>query len=90
MIRSTWKPIYLHPDVRADFSKGASSMSEISSQNRSTTITQNRTGRRFQIYNGIRWYSIVITPERIGHLLGEFAPIRKRPIPKKKKTVKKN
>ncbi len=57
---------------------------EIYVSNRATAVTQSRLGRRFQIYNGIRWFPVEITPERVGHAFGEFAPTRKRPIPKKK------
>lgn len=60
------------------------SANEISVQNRSTNITHSRLGHKFQIYNGIRWFPVEITPEMVGHRLGEFAPTRKRPIPKKK------
>ncbi len=84
MSRSIWKPIFLHPQVRDNYASN-----EISVQNRSTSITQSRVGRRFQIYNGIRWYSVEIIPEMVGHCLGEFTSTRKRPIPKKKKVIKK-
>lgn len=79
MSRSNWKPIFLHPQVVEGFRQN-----EIRVQNRATAVTQSRLGRRFQIYNGIRWFPVEITPERVGHAFGEFAPTRKRPIPKKK------
>lgn len=84
MSRSIWKPFYLHPQVRE-----GTSNPEIIVQNRSSFITQSRLGRRFQIYNGVRWFLVEITPEMVGHCLGEFAPTRKHPIPKKKKSIKK-
>jgi ribosomal protein S19 len=65
------------------------SSNEIVVQNRSTYITQSMLGRRFQVYNGIRWFQLEIVPEMVGHCLGEFAPTRKHPIPKKKKSIKK-
>jgi ribosomal protein S19 len=37
------------------------------------------------VYNGIRFFSIEITSEKIGHLLGEFSPTKKKPIAKRKK-----
>lgn len=84
MSRSLWKPIFLHPQVINEITS-----SEITVKNRATCLTSSRIGRRLQIYNGIRWFPIEVSQERLGHCLGEFAPTRKRPIPKKKKTVKK-
>lgn len=80
MSRSSWKPRFIHPQVIESFSAP-----EIFVQNRATTITENRVGLRFQIYNGIRWFPLEVTPERVGQRVGEFAPTRKRPNLKKKK-----
>jgi ribosomal protein S19 len=44
--------------------------------------------QRFQVYNGNRWFLLELKPERVGHLVGEFAPTRKRPVIKKKKQEK--
>jgi small subunit ribosomal protein S19 len=51
-------------------------------------IRQNMVGLKVQIYNGIRFFLVEINTEMIGHCLGEFAPTRKKPIPKKKKKKK--
>ena len=37
------------------------------------------------VYNGLRFYSITISSEMLGHRLGEFSPTRKKPVPKKDK-----
>lgn len=85
MSRSIWKSNFIHPQVRIEkntFQK------ETYVQNRATVILPNIVGKLFQVYNGIRWFAITIESERVGQLLGEFAPTRKRPI-LKKKTIKK-
>lgn len=78
MSRSVWKPIFLHSQVIDEIAS-----QEIQVQNRASFLTPSRVGRRFLVYNGIRWFPIEVTQERLGHRLGEFAPTRKRPIPKK-------
>ncbi len=83
MSRSIWKPIYINPQVQL-----TSNTAEVFIQNRSTYISESRVNRRFQVYNGNRWFPLEITPENVGYLVGEFAPTRKRPIPKKKKQEK--
>lgn len=97
MSRSIWKPSFLHrqafesvivetPSVGkvTNNPKSSSAASEIVLFNRSTYITSSRVGARFQVYNGVRFFPLEITSERVGHLVGEFAPTRKRPVPKKK------
>ena len=39
----------------------------------------SRVGRRVRVLTGLRAVSLSVTPERVGHALGEFAPTRKRP-----------
>ena len=55
--------------------------------NRASIISEKRINYRLFVYNGLRWYDFRVAPERVGHCVGEFAPTRKRPIPKKKKQV---
>ena len=85
MSRSIWKPNYIHSQVRIG---KISPINEIFVQNRSTIIISSIVGKLFQVYNGIRWFAITIEAERVGQLLGEFAPTRKRPTLKKKKIKK--
>jgi ribosomal protein S19 len=42
-------------------------------------------GLKLQVYNGIRFFPLNVTNDMLGHRVGEFAPTRKKPIPKKKK-----
>jgi ribosomal protein S19 len=39
---------------------------------------------KFYVYNGIRFFCIEVNSEKVGYRLGEFAPTKKKPIPKKK------
>jgi small subunit ribosomal protein S19 len=56
--------------------------------NRATVITKQMIGIKFQIYNGMRFFPILVTSDMIGHRVGEFAPTRKKPLPKKKNIKK--
>lgn len=89
MSRSLWKSSYIHNQVSAYIENKTIINNEICVQNRATVIVPIRLGKRFQIYNGVRWFAITIQAEIIGHLLGEFAPTRKRPVLKKNKIKKK-
>ena len=83
MARSLWKPNYIHIQVLAFID----TTNEICVQNRSTVVVPLILNKRFQIYNGVRWFAITIQAEIRGHRLGEFAPTRKRPVLKKKKKL---
>lgn len=87
MARVSWKPLFLHPEFMAQ-QKKALTQDEIILFNRATTITKQMIGFKFQIYNGIRFFPLTITSDMIGHAVGEFAPTRKKPIPKKKNIKK--
>jgi small subunit ribosomal protein S19 len=64
---------------------------EIVAFNRATYLTEPFIGQKIHVYNGLRFYSIVVSSEMLGHRLGEFSPTRKKPVAKKdkKKVVKK-
>jgi ribosomal protein S19 len=78
MSRSAWKPIFRHLQVREGLNSN-----EIVMQNRATFITSSRVNRSCVVYNGRRWFHINISNERVGNCVGQYAPTRKRPIPKK-------
>jgi len=85
MSRSTWKPSFVHPQTISKLNT-----SIISVQNRATCITSSIIKRSFNVYNGCRWFTIIVRPEIVGYRVGEFAPTRKRPsIKKKKRQIKK-
>ena len=84
MSRSAWKPLFLHPQVIEKLTAN-----EITVQNRASIITQSMVGMNFKIYNGVRWFPLKVSADTVGQPLGQFAPTRKRPIPKKAKVIKK-
>lgn len=78
MSRSTWKPIFRHPQIREGLQSNV-----IVRQNRATFITPSIVNRHCILYNGRRWFDIIITKERVGNCIGQYAPTRKRPARKK-------
>jgi small subunit ribosomal protein S19 len=46
-------------------------------------------GLTINVYNGLRFFSIIVSLDMLGHRLGEFSPTRKKPIAKKDKQIKK-
>ena len=79
MSRSAWKPLYINPQ----YFEGVKS-NEIKRQNRATPFIKKRVGETIHIYNGIRWYSVIVSEEILGQAIGQFAPTRHQPIYKKK------
>ncbi len=75
MSRSAWKPLHIHPQ----YFEGSQS-NEIKRQNRSTPFIKKIIGQSIYIYNGIRWYMITVSEERIGQSMGQFAPTRHQPV----------
>lgn len=55
---------------------------------RSSTIIPAFIGLRFRVHNGKDFFPLVLTPEMVGHKLGEFVPTRARYEFKKKKKKK--
>lgn len=88
MARSNWKPLYIHQTL-IDQQKQIKPNTDIILTNRSSEITKQMVGLKIQIYNGIRFFPLLISNDMIGQKLGEFAPTRKRHIPPKKKNQQK-
>lgn len=84
MSRASWKPLYVNNDFIAQ-KKNIKENDDIVVFNRATVLTKQMLGLKIQIYNGIRFYPLTVTADVLGHRVGEFAPTRKKPIPKKKK-----
>ena len=84
MSRSLWKPFFVHPEILSQ-SKSTPGKEDFILFNRNTLLTEEMIGFRFYVYNGIRFFSIEVNLEKVGHRLGEFSPTKKKPIPKKKK-----
>lgn len=87
MSRVSWKPLFLHPEFMLQ-QKKVKTQEEVVLFNRATVITKQMIGIKFQIYNGMRFFPILVTSDMIGHRVGEFAPTRKKPLPKKKNIKK--
>jgi len=51
---------------------------------RATTITSSYIGQKVSVYNGIRFFEVIVLEKMLGHCFGEFAPTRKFPLHKKK------
>ncbi len=83
MSRSQWKPSYISFQK-----KEINNNVEYWVKKRSMKINNSFVGSRIYIYNGIRWISFEANRQMFNQAVGEFAPTRKRPIPKKKKVKK--
>jgi small subunit ribosomal protein S19 len=84
MSRSCWIPLFLHPEFIIQKQKNQKA-EHIVLYNRATVITKQMLGLKLDIYNGIRFFNIIITNDMIGHSVGEFSPTRKKPLQKKTK-----
>lgn len=86
MSRSSWKPLFLSNEMASQIKeKSLKKLDEFFAYNRATVLTQQMLGFKINIYNGIRFYTIVVSSDMLGHRLGEFSPTRKKPLPKKSK-----
>jgi small subunit ribosomal protein S19 len=51
---------------------------------RRSVILPQFIGKQFMIHNGKTFIPLKVTPDMVGHKMGEFATTRKKPIHKKK------
>ena len=79
MSRSLWKPLY---NNKKNILLEKNFIYKI--YDRSQKINFEFINKTVKIYNGIRFFEILITEKMIGHTFGEFAPTRKLPLHKKK------
>ena len=84
MSRSSWKPLFLSTEFILQKQNNLNNNSIIL-YNRATVITKQMLGLKLDIYNGIKFFQIIVTNDMIGHSVGEFSPTRKKPVQKKKK-----
>jgi small subunit ribosomal protein S19 len=56
---------------------------------RNTSLLPKALHKNFLVHNGLRFISVVVSEEMIGHKLGEFAQSRRRYFFKKKKPKQK-
>jgi small subunit ribosomal protein S19 len=79
MSRSSWKPIIVDNNLINSKKK----INKIFS--RDLIITKDYIDLNVEIYNGVRFFELTITPKMVGQRFGEFAPSRIKPIHKVKK-----
>lgn len=77
MSRSIWKPLYIN--------KKKTASEKFLIFNRRQIITSNFLNQTLNIYNGVRFFEIIVNEKMLGFKFGEFAPTRKIPIHKKKR-----
>lgn len=77
MVRSIWKPPYVHYSIIKKILKKKSSRTIIRTMSRSSIILQSFIGLLFQIYTGRSYIKLYIEEKMVGHKLGEFSFTRK-------------
>lgn len=87
MSRSSWKPLFISNELlkQSQDSNVIKDRDALFSINRATVLTKPMIGYKINVYNGIRFYTITVSSDMLGHRVGEFAPTRKKPIAKKDK-----
>ncbi|MFP4112683.1 MAG: 30S ribosomal protein S19 [Candidatus Woesearchaeota archaeon] len=65
-------------DAQKIFLKKIENKKEIKTHCRNMIVLPNMVGKTIKIYNGKQFVAVIIQPEMIGHLLGEFALTRNR------------
>jgi small subunit ribosomal protein S19 len=81
MTRSLWKGPF------SDISLSISNVNGTTQQqiwSRRSVILPQFIGKQFMIHNGKTFIPLKVTPDMVGHKMGEFATTRKKPIHKKK------
>nr|AGH24337.1 ribosomal protein S19 [Reclinomonas americana ATCC 50283] len=86
MTRSIWKGPHVDSSLLSKIIKikKIDSKKKINTWSRRSVVLPQFIGLSFNIYNGNKWVSVLITEDMIGHKLGEFAPTRKIVKHKKK------
>lgn len=85
MTRSSWKNMYVHFNTFVTTLNGSNDTTVLSkpqyvTKARNCTITETFIGKTYKIYNGKSYVSIEITPDMVGHKLGEFVKTKRRAI----------
>lgn len=75
-LRSAWKGPYV-VDFGVDLAEARRLKKPIETKARACTIIPDFVGLRFMVHNGKKYNNVEITPDMIGHKLGEFSPTRK-------------
>lgn len=87
MPRSARKGPFVDPSLMrkaAEKSSKGNMSGTIKTWSRRSTILPSMDGMTFEVHHGNGFSRVFVTPEMIGHKLGEFAPTRKPPKHKEK------
>ena len=84
MSRSSWKPLY----IKNNFLQSSKNLN-LKIFDRGQIISKEFLNNTIKIYNGIKFFEVLVTEKMLGYKVGEFAPTRKIPLHKKKKLIKK-
>jgi len=76
MVRSVWKPPYVHYQLLDAIIKNKS-RTIIRTKSRSSTILESFIGMIFEVYTGRMYNKVYINEKMVGHKLGEFSFTRK-------------
>lgn len=83
MSRSSWKPLFLSMEFANQIKDKRKRNDFFFAYNRATVLTKPMLGMSINIYNGCRFFNVVVSTDMLGHRLGEFAATRKKPLSKK-------
>jgi small subunit ribosomal protein S19 len=68
----------IQPQQKRLLTKLSQGRDNVKTHNRTQVILPQMIGKTIKIYSGKEWVAIIITPEMVGHVLGEFSLSRKR------------
>jgi len=86
MSRSRWKFNYLGQDFLSQLPMNTEAAIVV--QDRATIITLDMVGTLIRVYNGIKFFNVLVENDKVGYRLGEFAPSKKKAARKKKVKIK--
>ncbi|MBW0480655.1 hypothetical protein O181_020370 [Austropuccinia psidii MF-1] len=76
LARSAWKGPYF--TAFPNLAEALQTNTAIRTSARSCTILPNFVGLKLLVHNGKEYIPVNVTPQMVGHKLGEFSPTRKR------------
>ncbi|PLW21146.1 hypothetical protein PCANC_00466 [Puccinia coronata f. sp. avenae] len=76
LARSAWKGPYF--TAFPNLTEALQTNTAIRTSARACTILPNFVGLKLLVHNGKEYIPVNITPQMVGHKLGEFSPTRKR------------
>ena len=65
-------------EARKKLEEGVKDLKPIRTHERDTVVVPQMVGLKFGVYNGKEFVVVEVTPEMLGHYLGEFALTRKK------------